>query len=237
MAEERFSEKEVSVVLRRAAEIDAAGSVGPSGMSRADIEAVAREAGIGVEAVNRALAELSADAEAEPKRLLAPTSHRISHQLPLELDRDQLNHMIRVVEDSARRPGQVTEALGTIRWTSQETNQSVTQVSLTPSADGTHVSVHERVPDSIRLVSHLLPTLWGGMIGAAVSAAASGPLMALPIVVGAAAGGFGIGRAFFSWLAKRREGRVKRLAQRLEEQGRAMLAAAKDVPALSEPEA
>ncbi len=44
MSEERFSEKEVALVLRRAAEIDATGPAITSGMSVADIEAVAAEA-------------------------------------------------------------------------------------------------------------------------------------------------------------------------------------------------
>jgi len=225
MTDERFSDKEVALVLRRAAEIDAAGPPPAGGMTVADIEAVATEAGIGADAVRRALAEIAVSEGEGGRTLIAPASRRTSLRVEGELSREQMERLVREIEDQAGRPGAVTEALGTVRWTASEGTWTA-QVAVSTADGETRIAVHERVADSVRAMHHVLPSLWGGMLGIVLSASADMAALAILAVSAVSIGaGFGIGRAIFNWRSRRSGDRVDKLAQHLEGNVRQMVSA------------
>ncbi len=224
MVERRLSEKEVALVLRRAAEIDASGTAGSGALTPADVEAIGQEAGIRPEAVRQALMELRGEGGGGRRAWLAPASRRTTRHVSGELTRAQLQRLVRAVEDRAGRPGSVSEALGTVRWTSAEPHRWTTQVTFSAEGGETRIAVHERAADGLRQVFHALPGLWGGMLGLAAGMTAG--LAAAPVVafVGAGAAiGFGIGRSVFAWRSRESAERVESLARGLEETARASL--------------
>jgi hypothetical protein len=221
MNDDRFSEKEVSLVLRRAAEIDADAGAG-HGLSSVDVAAVATEAGISPEAVRRAILELKAESAVTGRSILAPASRRASRSIAGTLSREGLAELVRTVEERVGRPGSVTEALDTVRWTSSSGTWT-TQVAIDSRGDETRIGVHERVSDRARRILHVLPTGWGMIAGVAIAGSAG--LAALPsvlLVAAASAVGFGAGRGIFGVLSNRSRNRVEGLAADLCEDARGL---------------
>lgn len=218
--EHRFSEQEVSLVLQRAAEIEARSGVPAEarGLTLRDLESVAAEVGIRPESLARAVAELQASNVAKGTSLAGPSpSQKAIRAVASETSREELSELVRRVEDAVGKPGTVTEALDTVRWTSAD-RLLTTQVSIAASSDTT-ITVHERYEDRMRPMMHGIPSAWGAMIGMGVGGSIG--LAALPVValigVGAVAG-FGAGRAVWTLLANRSRRRVDQLANDLSEQ-------------------
>jgi positive regulator of sigma E activity len=223
MSERSYSDREVSLVLRRAAEIEAAegGSVG--GASEAEVIAIAREAGISPEAVARAFDELHVEAGVTGTSFLPPSSRRSTLSIPGALGREQLAGLVQSIEDRIGRPGTVTEALDTVRWTSTS-SMWTTQVSLSSGPGGSKVGVHERINDRSRRVLFILPGNLGLMIGMIV-AGSIGASTAGMLSVAAAGGiaGLAIGRAAFKRFSRASRERVERLAADVAEAARRLL--------------
>jgi hypothetical protein len=134
-----------------------------------------------------------------------------------EVSRDELAILVQQVEDAVGKPGTVTEALGTVRWTSAD-RFLTTQISIAAGSSETTITVHERFADRIRPILHGVPTGWGALIGMAVGSGIG--LAAAPLVVTIGAGavlGLGAGRAVWTGLANRSRGRVDRFADDLSE--------------------
>jgi hypothetical protein len=218
--EHRFSEQEVSLVLQRAAEIEARSGVPAEarGLTLRDLEDVAAEVGIRPESLARAVGELQSRGLATGTSLagLSPSQKAI-RAVPAELSREELGELVRHVEDAVGKPGTVTEALETVRWTSAD-RFLTTQVSIATSTDTT-ITVHERYEDRLRPMLHGIPTAWGAVLGMGVAGSIGIAGLALVAIIGAgAAAGFGAGRAVWTQIAKRSRNRVDRLANDLSEQ-------------------
>jgi hypothetical protein len=217
--EHRFSEQEVSLVLQRAAEIEARSGVPAEarGLTLRDLEDVAAEVGIRPESLARAVAELHSRGVAKGTALTGPSpSQKAIRAVTAEISREELSELVRHVEDAVGKPGTVTEALDTVRWTSAD-RLLTTQVSIAASTDTT-ITVHERYEDRLRPMLHAIPTLWGVLLGIGVGGSIG--IAALPIaaIIGTgAAAGFGAGRAVWTWLANRSRRRVDQLASDLSE--------------------
>jgi len=215
-----FSDREVALVLRRAAEIESTESGTPGGVSRNEIVAIADEAGIGSAAVTRAIEELSAHEGRPGSAFFPPSSRRTTRVVPRELTREALARLVQRVEDRIGRPGTVTEALGTVRWTSKS-GLWTTQVTLDSTDEGTRVGVHDRLQQQGGRAFYVLPGFWGGMI--AFGVAMSVGLATVPvtgIVVGGTAVGSLIGRTVLDRLSRRSRDRVERWAGELAEDAR-----------------
>jgi len=122
-----------------------------------------------------------------------------------------------VADDRVSAPGIVTEALGSIRWTSQD-RFLTTQVSLTPGTEGTTIRVQERLANRIRRVVNLIPGFWGGIMGMAISTSLDLPTAV--VIGGGAVLGLGVGRAVWSLLSRQSSARVEALAAELEQRAR-----------------
>ena len=220
--ERSFSDREVALVLRRAAEIESTEGGLAGGASRAEIVTIANEAGIGEAAVEQALAELSADGGLTGNSFFPPSSRRATRVVPHTLSREHLARLVQRVEDRVGRPGTVTEALDTVRWTST-VGVRTTQVTLS-SADGqTRIGVHDRLQDSGRKAFYVLPGFWGGMIGFGVAMSVGfGAAAVAGVVIGGAAIGSFIGRTVLDRLSRSRRDRVNRWADELADDARAI---------------
>lgn len=215
-----FSEREVSLILRRAAEIEATGRTRATGLTATDVEAVAVEAGIPREAVRRAIEELRLEPTSATRWWSMPYFRRASRTLPVELDRDGLAELVRAIERQVGRPGSLSEALGTVRWSSTAGLWS-TEVSISSHDGETRVGVHERIVDDKRRLFDTLPPAWGAMAGVLIGGVLGLPVVTIPaLAVGWGAVGFGIGRLLYRSRSEASRGRVERLAADLAENTR-----------------
>jgi hypothetical protein len=106
-----FSKPEADRILRRAAEIE--GSVESGPLSAAELRIIAREAGFGAEAVDRAIAEVR-DAEAAQPRWppvqkwgVIVTHLSAIREIPVEISSDALMRAVRLAQPYRDGPPQV----------------------------------------------------------------------------------------------------------------------------------
>jgi hypothetical protein len=228
-ASRRYTDNEVALVLRKAAEIDeASGSASGGGLSLDDLKEIGREVGISPEAISRAVSSLERKRGGGGARRLTGSSlvRRAVYSVDGELSSEGIGRLIRLVDEKSEGAGEVTEALGSVRWTSSDRFRG-TQVSITPEKGETTIQVVEKALPRLRRVVHLVPTIWGGMIsGALFGRLVSGPmpgstaeaaLLALLLGVG---GGAAVGRLVWSWLSAKSRDRVEQLAAELSREAR-----------------
>lgn len=231
----RYTDREVAVALRRASEIEEASGPGVGGgLSRSDLEEIAREVGISREAMSRALAEL--DERRTPASALAgaPRVRRAVRGVPGELNEEAMERLVRLVDERAEGAGVISQALGSVRWTSPGRFQS-TQVSISPADGETAIQVVEKSAARLKGALHGVPAAWG-VIGAAAVVSSVGIAAAPAVLVFIAGAGVGAaaGRLAWNWVSGRSARRVERLAAELARE--AQDAAAKGLVADGEEE-
>jgi hypothetical protein len=222
MTERRFTDKEVALILRRAADLEkrAPASSGSKarGLTLRDLQEIASEAGIDPELVRRAVTEMESPRGLSSGSLLAGPgpAQRESRATRGELSRDALADLVRLVDEEVHGQGTVQEALGHVRWNSQGRFLS-TQVSLEPGDGETLIRVEERFSGAVRGAIHGIPAAYGLIFGLAGALEglnlgfAQGALLALATTVG----GWGLGGVAWRALSAGSRKRVRRLAERL----------------------
>lgn len=216
----RYTDAEVRTLLERAAELhDAEPSSEATGLTLAQLEAVAREAGISVDAVRRAASELELGTRPAgwTARLAgAPTRVVLERTLPTSLDSGALEAAIPMIQAAADAPGAASLVGHTLTWQAQGPNAArELQVMITSRDDETRIVIEERYGN-----------LAGGLFGGVVGGAGGGVGFGVGIGVGAAIGstammvGFPIAvlgmayfgsRAVFSSIVEKRRGVLTRL--------------------------
>jgi hypothetical protein len=221
-ASRRFTDREVTAVLRKAVEIDERrGREAREALSLEDLREIAKEVGISPGAMDEAVHALGRRAQG-PDLLAAPLTHRAVHDVRGELDRGGLAQLLRVVDDRADGAGNVTEALGAVRWTSED-RFSTMQISLTPEAGRTRIQVVEKTRPRLRRIMHLLPAAWGAMLaGPVVGWLQPSTLGVVGLAVAGAMGGLAAGRAAWTFLASRSRNRVSTLARAMAKEAEAI---------------
>lgn len=178
MSERRYTDRDVALILRRAAEIDKKSTPDAPvrGLSVGELQEIAGEVGIDPEAVIRAAAEFEGRKGLESAALLGPGNvRREVRGLGKELSRDSLGDLVRTVDQQVSAQGSVSEALGSVRWNAPGRFLSH-QVSFEPSRGETIVRVEERYGGGVRGAIHGIPTLYAAMIGWIVGTEAIGGL-------------------------------------------------------------
>jgi len=214
----RFTDQEVALVLKRAAELEERRALSSAkGLTLAELQDIAREVGLSPEAIEEAVTGLATKSRTQaPEFLGAPLGVKVARGVPGQLDQEALRQLIRVVEDRLDATGTVTDALGTVRWTRAphgDRFEATTQVSFSQAGGETQIHVTQRYPSRLRAILQLLPTAWGTMIGGAIAASvAAGPGTGIALAIGSAALGFGIGRSIWQWVARRATSRVDALS-------------------------
>lgn len=213
-----YSDREVALVLKRASELEEQRSSegAGAGLTLAQLEEIAREAGLDPDLVAEAALELDSRRPERTRSLLGPPPvHRAVETVSGHPTEDKLRELIEVVDRQVPEDGIVTEALGTVRWTGRGKLLS-TQVSVGPTGDRTRIQVTRRFREQIRPMLHAIPGVWGLVGGMAVAAGLgfSGGLVAA-VAAGGTLLGAVIGRTIWHVLSAGSEREVKRLAREL----------------------
>ncbi|GJG85858.1 hypothetical protein tb265_10390 [Gemmatimonadetes bacterium T265] len=223
----RYSDQEVSLILRRAAELQVDQPGASTGTSLADLEAIAREAGLDPALVRRAAADLATAAPvAAPSRFLgAATRVHVERVIDGEVSGDDLEALVDEVRRTFGEPG-IVSALGrTVTWSPTPmqygSKNAGRRVFVTLTARGGQTTLRAE-EDLSPLAGGLFGGLMGGMGGgltAPVVAIGVGTFhAALPIVglVGALVGGtYALSRAIYVTMARGRERALRQLIERL----------------------
>jgi len=211
----RFTDREVALVLRRASEMDEVEGTGAAGLSLEDLQEIGREVGISPDAIARAVSSLEGKGSALSGLAGAPLVHKAVRAVPGELNEAALSSLVHVVDERADGAGAVSQAFGSLRWTSSDRFRSL-QVSITPSAGETRIQVVEKAKPRIRGVVQLMPAAWGMMFAMPlVGSSVVGGLAVTGVLVGGAVAGGAIGRGVWSLLSARSQLRVTRLVEEL----------------------
>ena len=188
--EHRFTEDEVNAILARAVDLERAGISSPDvagSLSLTEIKEIAEEAGIGPALVEAAAADFLARRPSRPSGWLGPPPRAAATRLlDTTLSPQDVELLLRVVEDRSKRRGLVTEALGRVKWVSQSA-QLTTEVSIRNQSGKTRVDVEESYPPQMRPLLQLIPGAMG--LTAAVSLAAPAGIFGAPLVALALGGG------------------------------------------------
>ena len=151
----RFNEKEVALIIKRASELQQNETTAESstGMSLAELEQVAREAGLDPELVRRAAADLDTRVtDQTPNRFLgAPTVLRLERTIDGEVPADEYEPMVLEMQ---RLLGGVSTAstLGrTLQFSlaggdRRHASGRAVQVTVTPRSSTTTTPVSARIP-------------------------------------------------------------------------------------------
>lgn len=120
------------MVLHKASEIDEAeGDGSRSGLSLEDLTEIAKEVGISSAAIHRAVAGLDRRRPMTPTLTGAPLVRKVVHAIPGELNEQAIEQLVRLIDERAEGAGTISEALGSVRWTSSDRFKS-TRISITP---------------------------------------------------------------------------------------------------------
>lgn len=219
MTERHFTDHDVALILRRAAELDRdARSSTARGLSARDLEEIAEDVGIDPGTIRRAIAELDRPGGGKlPSVLGPPLANRHIRALDRELDADTIRRLMRLIDERVPAQGTVGEALGTFRWTSGGRFLS-RQISVEPNPDETLVRVEERFSARARAALHLVPAGYGLAFGPVIGleALGGGPATAIAMAAGLGAVGWAIGRGIWEVVSARSRRRVAELSDVLE---------------------
>lgn len=228
-ARRTFDDREVARILERAAELQASpggGGDASTGMSLAELEQVAREAGIDPAMVRRAAAEVARGGRAvsAPAPVLgAPVRLVAERVLAGELPESRFATILEVIQRETDDPGQPSGIGGTLVWHSSPPLQYARArwsrrlaVRVTPRDGHTTVRVEESIADA---AGGIFGGLMGGIGGTGLGLSLGigigvmhAPLVAVGLAALAVGGSYGLARGIFGAVSKRRARQLERLA-------------------------
>jgi len=214
-----FSDQEVGLILKRAAELQQRGPTG--GMSAAELEQAALEAGIEPRHVRNAISELDHRDRSEPSGFLGyPTRIEFEQTLEGELPASEYPALVEEIRRSLARTGSVATLGGNLEWTdSVPGGRQLYSISVSPRRGETRVAVEGGL-------SQEAGGLFGGLMGGLGSASVMlgfglglGELHSVAIALLLASTGllcsYGLARTLFGAVYRRRLARLSRLIKRL----------------------
>ena len=223
----RYSEKEAGQILRKAAEMQRAepSAADPFGFSLAELEEVAREAGIDPAIVRRAATQLDASRSEGVGSVLAggPLSIRVERSVPGEYPAERFDTLVPLIQNASPWQGHAGVVGKSLTWSARaDSNTSSLQV-LVAAADGsTLIRAEERL-------GGFVGALFGGVvagggvgagvgIGAGVGAAIGSPLFMFGFPLLIVGGTYYAARAFYAAHVKKERGRLHTLVDQLAAQ-------------------
>ncbi len=227
----RYSDKELALILKLAAELEAGAHLG-AGHSLAEIQQIAAEAGIDPQLVLQAAAALNAQSSHSTATLLgAPTTYRFQRSVEGELPESELGEIVGAIRHLTGEEGEVSRVLDSIEWRQESFEGAATHVAISPRRGQTLIEVTRRYANNAGWLYAA-----GAIVAAAVSVVAGTEIQgALALELGVIAGLWGsayVGtRAIWRRLAKRGERRTRELIEGLTRQIRE---AAQQLPELAD---
>lgn len=227
LAPRRYSEKEAGRILRKAAEMQRAepSAADPSGFSLAELEDVAREAGIDPAVVRRAASQLDVSRGESVGSALAggPLSIRVEREVPGEYPAERFDTLVPLIQSASPWQGHAGVVGKTLTWSARaDSNTSSLQV-LVAAADGrTLVRAEERLGGYVG-------ALFGGVvagggvgagvgIGAGVGAAIGSPLFIFGFPLLIIGGTYYAARLLYAAHVRKERSRLQTLVDRLASQ-------------------
>lgn len=220
----RYSEKEAGTILRKAAEMQRAepSAADPAGFSLAELEEVAREAGIDPAVVRIAAAELSVTrAESFSKALVGgPLTVQFETELAGEYPAESFDALVPVIQSASSWQGQAGVVGKSLTWSARaDSNTSSLQVLVVAGGGKTLIRVEERL-------GGMAGALFGGIIGGAgagaglgigvgVGAAIGSTLMTLGFPVLMLGGSYYLSRAIYAAYVRKERGKMRSLLDQL----------------------
>ena len=193
----QYSDREVRLILKSAVELqqrlaDLAGERA-GGMSLAELEQVAAEAGLDPTFVRRAAAQLDAPAAPSDRSIFlgGPTQLVLERVVNLTIDPDRFDHLLDVVRAVTHEVGEVSTVGRQFGWKGR-LDGAKSDVSVSAGDDRTTLRVRIQL-DEVAVSHFMLKTgmlgVGGGLFGAAVTVADYGPV-ALVLGGGVLASGY-----------------------------------------------
>ena len=240
----RYNEKEVADIIRRASELQLqTTSESSTGMSLAELEQVAREAGLDPALVRRAATDLDTSVSDErPSVFLgAPTALRLERTLDGEIPAEEYEPMVLEMQHRLGLVGSATTLGRSLQWTVQSVDRRrvstrTVQIIVTPRNGRTTIRIEERLGG---LAGGLFGGLMGGLGGGSGGIAAGIGLGALHSGLAFAgiwgaviAGSYTLARTIYRHIVRERGERLQELMGQLAEH---VSATALRAPALGHP--
>jgi len=215
-SDHRYSDDEVSLILRKAADLQVQGAARAEGLTLQAIQEIAGEVGIRPEVVAEAAALVARGNADLGAAQSSSDKFRLELFQPGAPTDEQLAELPSVIRRVMEHQGRVSDVLGSIEWS---TVGQVSQVAVVirKSENGTQVEI---VADrSGAGVLTVLPTMLGGFLLGAIGQAALDPGVAGTIAVMGAGFATGAVAAVSIWRrnTKRFKQRMRRLAEALRE--------------------
>ena len=220
----RYSEKEAGVILRKAAEIQRAEptAADPSGFSLAELEDVAREAGIDPAVVRSAAAELDVSAGESVGAALvgAPLGVRLEVELPGEYPAERFDALVPLIQNASPWQGHAGVVGNSLTWSARaDSNTSSLQVLVVANDGKTLIRVEERLGG---LVGALFGGVIGGVgagvgvgVGVGVGAAIGSTVLLVGFPVLMLGGSYYLSRAIYSAHVRKERGKLQTLLNQL----------------------
>lgn len=219
----RYSEDEVALILRRAAELQAhpVRGEGAEGLTLATLEEIARESGLDPALVRRAAAEIEDRRAAVPanRALGAPPRAIVERRLAVEPTRHAYEVLVAELRRTFGTQGEVSALGRTFGWSSAHPGIRQITVTVIPRESGTVLRVEESfAPLAGGLFGGIVGGLGGGGLGAALGVGL-GVFASPALAVGGAAafvvGSYALARHLFVGVSGQRTLELRELAERL----------------------
>lgn len=204
----RYTDREVALILRRAAQLDA-GLVSESGegLSLAEIERIAREVGIAPDLVARAAALVEDGEPGLAARIFGgPTDFDAEYQATGELPRERYGDVVEAIRRTLGQPGKTSEILDGLEWKSVGETTQIT-VAVRPSAGKTRVQILADRGGSA-VIAYLVPGA-ASLLGGAIAGAILDPGLGQGLAIMGTAAATGLLAARTIWAAATRRFRRK----------------------------
>ena len=226
----RFNEKEVALIIKRASEMQQTETTSESttGMSLAELEQVAREAGLDPELVRRAAADLDTRVTDQTPNLFlgAPTVLRLERTIDGEVPADEYEPMVLEMQrllggvSTASTIGRTLQFSLTGRNHHHASGREV-QVTITPRNGRTMIRVEERLgPIAGGVFGGVMGGMGGGLMGPGIAigaAAFHSAIMAAGLAGVAIGGSYLLARTIYGRVVRGRGEKLHELMSRLVE--------------------
>jgi len=240
----RFNEKEVAQIIKRASEMqvdDATPASTTTGMSLAELEQVAREAGLDPALVRRAATDLDTRVtERKPSLFVgAPTSLQLERTIDGEIPVEEYESLVLEIQRILGEMGTASTLGRTLQWTmspqsGRHHSGRTVQVVITPRHGHTTIRIDEPLGG---LAGGLFGGLMGGMggglsgvaVGIGVGAFHSGTV-AVGLMGVFVSSSYLLARTIFGQVSRRRGARLQELMSRLADH---VAATASSAPAIA----
>ncbi|MBT8338049.1 MAG: hypothetical protein KJO11_15780 [Gemmatimonadetes bacterium] len=223
----RYDEKEVSRLLERASELQRSRPTAPdpTGLTLAELQEIAAEAGLDPEHLQRAAVELDrpevAGGGVGASLAGAPTRVLLERTLPVEVSPAVFDQLVPIIQIAADAPGQASQVGRSLTWHSQNPSNPRTLQILVSVQDGhTSIRIDERYGGWAGALFGGVMGGVGGGVGIGVGGALGGILGSTALAIGFPAailtGSYVLCRSIYKRFVTRRIQLLQELMDRME---------------------